>query len=82
MNGSILRREVAIIVTSLLMLLLVVFIIKVMDTAKSAYEDRIERACDKFEESKWGYLAPPMEKNDVWIREKESCEAGEQDRKP
>ncbi len=79
MNVFILRREVIIIAASLLMLFLVVFVIKVMCTAKAAYEDRIEHACDKFEESKWGFLAPPMENNDVWIREKESCEAGEQD---
>jgi hypothetical protein len=64
---------------SLFLLAIVVFTVKVFATASSAYEDKIERLCAPKQESKWAYLAPPMEKNNVWTdaeaSRKEMCKS-------
>ena len=36
-----------------------------------AKEAELDRKCEQvMRENKWGFLAPPMEKNDVWITRK------------
>ena len=45
-------------------------------------EIRMDLECERFDESEWGFIAPPMEKNNAWIEQKERCEAREKNRNP
>jgi hypothetical protein len=39
-----------------------------------AKEAQLDRECEQLlKESQWGMVAPPMERNDVWMEHKESC---------
>jgi len=46
-----------------------------------AKEAQLDRKCEQLlKESHWGMVAPPMEKNDVWMEQKESCIARRESR--
>lgn len=58
---------------ALFVLFLAGFTAVVVNTARDAYQDRIEELCE-VTKNEWGFLAPPMEKNYVWHDRKASEE--------
>ena len=58
----------------------------VISVAHTHHEEKLDRICAQLEQQQWGYLAPPMERNDVWMaREKakrEMCSARIEVRRP
>lgn len=68
----------AIIALSLYMLAVVALFIQMNLVVKATHEERLEHMCEPTK-TKWAFLAPVMEKNDVFIQReasrKEMCES-------
>ena len=76
------RNELTVVIVSLFMLALLGFVPLVWNKAQHSHEQKLDRICDQ-QESKWGFLAPPMERNDVWMAreqaERKMCAARRED---
>ena len=69
------KNEVTVVIVSMLVLAMLGFVPLVWHKAQQSHEQELDRVCAKPQETKWGFLAPPMEKTDVWMAREKAKEA-------